>query len=89
MFGHNEILNIPIGMCEISLWFDQFPLNCNEEKFHRTCRGTNTCIYIFPIAPKLDRHLGSRAADVPVKCQSDEIIWIANLPTLKLYDILR
>ena len=75
MFGRNEILNIPIGMCESSLRLDQFPLNYNIDKFNRiTCRGMNTCIHICPITPKLDRHLGSRAADVPVKCQSDKII---------------
>ena len=32
------------------------------------------CIKNFPIALKFDRHLGSTAADVPVKFQSDAII---------------
>ena len=41
------------------------------------------------IALKFDRHIGSTAAEVPVKCQSDRTILNTNLAASRLYEILR
>ena len=47
--------------------------------------GTLNC----RIALKFDRHIGSTAAEVPVKFQSDRTILNANLAASRLYEILR
>ena len=41
------------------------------------------------IALKFDRHIGSNAAEVPVKFQSDRTILNTNLAASRLYEILR
>ena len=41
------------------------------------------------ITLKFDRHIGSTAADVPVKCQGDRIIVNTNLETLRDLKIRR
>ena len=41
------------------------------------------------IALKFDRHIGSNAAEGPVKFQSDRIILNTNLAASRLYEILR
>ena len=38
---------------------------------------------------KFDRHIGSTAAEVPVKFQSDQTILNTNLAASRLYEILR
>ena len=38
---------------------------------------------------KFDRHIGSNAAEVPVKFQSDRAILNTNLAASRLYEILR
>ena len=38
---------------------------------------------------KFDRHIGSKAAEVPVKFQSDRTILNTNLAASRLYEILR
>ena len=38
---------------------------------------------------KFDRHLGSTAADVPLKFQSDAIVWATSLAASKLHEIFR
>ena len=43
----------------------------------------------FPIAPKFDRQLGSTAAEVHVKFQSDAIVQTTNLAASRLHKILR
>ena len=47
--------------------------------------GTLNC----RIALKFDRHIGSTAAEVPVKFQSDRTILNTNLATSRLFEILR
>ena len=47
--------------------------------------GTLNCC----IALKFDRHIGSTAAEVPVKFQSDRTILNTNLAASRLYEILR
>ena len=47
--------------------------------------GTLNC----RIALKFDRHIGSNAAEVPVKFQSDRTILNTNLATWRLHEILR
>ena len=47
--------------------------------------GTLNC----RIALKFDRHIGSTAAEVPVKFQSDRIILNTNLAASRLNEILR
>ena len=47
--------------------------------------GTSNC----RIALKFDRHIGSHAAEVPVKFQSDRTILNTNLAASRLYEILR
>ena len=47
--------------------------------------GTLNC----RIALKFDRHIGSNAAEVPVKFQSDRKILNTNLAASRLYEILR
>ena len=41
------------------------------------------------IALEIDRHIGSTAAEVPVKFQSDRTILNTNLAASRLYEILR
>ena len=43
----------------------------------------------FHIALKFDRHIGSNAAEVPVKFQSDRAILNTNLTASRLHEILR
>ena len=43
----------------------------------------------YRIAMKFDRHIGSNAAEVPVKFQSDQTIINANLAASRLCEILR
>ena len=43
----------------------------------------------YRIALKFDRHIGSIAAEVPVKFQSDRTILNTNLAASRLYEILR
>ena len=45
--------------------------------------------FTFPITLKFDRHLGSAAANIPVKCQSDTIIINFNLPASRLHRDLK
>ena len=44
---------------------------------------------IYRIALKFDRHLGSTAADVPVKLKSDQTILNTNLVVSRLCEILQ
>ena len=44
---------------------------------------------LFPIALKLDNHLGSNAAEMPVKFQNDTIIITPNLAASRLREIWR
>ena len=55
----------------------------NHAIFHEI--GTLNC----RIALKFDRHIGSTAAEVPVKFQSDRAILNTNLAVSRLYEILR
>ena len=52
-----------------------------------TSRGRDIRVYTFPIAVKFDRHLGSSAAEMPIKFQSDTIITTSNLAALSFHEI--
>ena len=77
----------------ISLYGDAGPrLNIRKDVFSQDLVksrsheiGTLNC----HIALKFDRHIGSNAAEVPVKFQSDRTILNTNLAASRLYEILR
>ena len=50
-------------------------------------RNREIRIQTFPIALKFDKHIGSSAAEMPVKLQSDTTIMSCNLATPRLYEI--
>ena len=52
-------------------------------------RSREIRILTFLIAIKYDRHLGSRAAEMPVKFQIDTIIMTSNLAASRLHEIRR
>ena len=52
-------------------------------------RSREIRVYTFPIALKLNKHLGSSAAEMPVKFQSDAIIIVANLADSIIFEILQ
>ena len=52
-------------------------------------RSREIWIYTFPIALKIDRHLGSSTAAMPVKFQSDTNIITSNCVASRLHEILR
>ena len=62
---------------------DVFPLDLVKSRSHEI--GTLNC----RIDLKFDRHIGSTAAEVPVKLQSDRAILNTNLAASILYEILR
>ena len=61
--------------------------------FHYTlyvlCSVCSVYVWNCLIALKFDRHIGSTAAEVPVKFQSDRTILNTNLAASRLYEILR
>ena len=66
----------------------QFPkirLSVRFRKVSKPRDGTLNC----RIALKFDRHIGSTAAEVPFKFQSDRTILNTNLAASRLYEILR
>ena len=52
-------------------------------------RSREIRVYAFPIALKFDWHLGSSAAEMPVKYQSDKIIIRPNLAASRLHETWR
>ena len=71
----------------------QGPISISDKTPHsKISQSLEAAKFVFrncPIALKFDRHLGSRAAEVPVKFQSDAIIWTTNLVALRLHEILQ
>ena len=61
-------------------WTDVLPQHLEAARF-----GLN---FFQSLSVKFDRHLGSGAAKMPAKFQSDTIFITANLPTSRLRDIL-
>ena len=51
-------------------------------------RNVSWCLETVPIALKLDRHIGSSTAEMPVKFQSDMIIITSNSTASRLHEIL-
>ena len=67
-------INIQIQICaEYWAMLSRSRLVCQEPGLAKS-RSREICVYNSTIALKFDRHLGSSAADVPVKFQSDAII---------------
>ena len=52
-------------------------------------RSREILVQTFTIALKFDRHIGSKAAEMPVEFQSDTIIITSNLATSRLHEIWR
>ena len=52
-------------------------------------RGRDIRVWTIPIPLKFDRHIGSSAAEMPIKFQSDTNIITFNLAASILHEILR
>ena len=52
-------------------------------------RSREIRVLTFPVALKIDRHLGSGASEMPVKFQSGTIFIAPNLATSRLREILQ
>ena len=57
--------------------------------FVRTRKVSKPRDWYFKLSYRFDRHIGSTAAEVPVKFQSDRTILNTNLVASRLYEILR
>ena len=57
--------------------------------YRKISRSRKIRIYTFSVALQFDRHLGSSAAEMPVKLQSDTVIIAINLAAPRLNEIWR
>ena len=73
------------------LWLVRFwaPFQYPKRRLFVRSRSHKIGTFNCRIALKFDRHIGSTAAEVPVKFQSDRTILNTNLAASRLYEILR